>query len=57
MPAAAYKATGDFVPTEQLMGNLFEQALFILYDVLVMMLREEMGISKEEMVSRHRNVE
>ena len=39
------------------MGNLFEQALFILYDVLVMMLREEMGISKEEMVSRHRNVE
>ncbi|MRM89257.1 6-phospho-beta-galactosidase [Hungatella hathewayi] len=57
VPAAAYKATGDFVPTEQLMGNLFEQALFILYDVLVMMLREEMGISKEEMVSRHRNVE
>ena len=57
VPAAAYKATGDFVPTEQLMGNLFEQALFILYDVLVMMVREEMGISKEEMVSRHRNVE
>lgn len=57
VPAAAYKAVGDFVPTEQLMGNLFEQALFILYDVLVMMLREEMGISKEEMVSRHRNVE
>ena len=57
VPAAAYKATGDFVPTEQLMGNLFEQALLSLYDVLVMMLREEMGISKEEMVSRHRNVE
>lgn len=57
VPAAAYKAVGDFVQTEQLMGNLFEQALFILYDVLVMMLREEMGVSREEMVSRHRNVE
>lgn len=57
VPAAAYKAVGNFVPTEQLMGNLFEQALLILYDVLIMMLREEMGISIEEMVSRHRNVE
>lgn len=57
VPAAAYKAVGDFVQTTQLMGNLFEQALFILYDVIVMMLREEMGISKEEMVGRHRNVE
>ena len=50
VPAAAYKAAGDFVPTQQLMGNLFEQTLFIFYDILVMMLREEM-------VARHRNVE
>lgn len=57
VPAAAYKAAGDFVPSKQLMGNLFEQALFILYDVLVMMLREEMDISRDEMEGRHRNVE
>lgn len=57
VPAAAYKAQGDFVPSDQLMGNLFEQTLFILYDILIMMLREEMKINKEEMVSRHRNVE
>ncbi|WP_205739347.1 6-phospho-3-hexuloisomerase [Halocella sp. SP3-1] len=57
VPAEAYKAVGNFVFSEQLMGNLFEQTLFILFDVLVMMLREEMGISKEDMVSRHRNVE
>lgn len=44
VPAAAYKAVGDFVPSEQLMGNLFEQTLFIFYDILVMMLREEMDI-------------
>lgn len=57
LPAAAYRAAGDFVPTAQLMGNLFEQALFIFYDILVMMLREEMNIAPEEMVARHRNVE
>lgn len=57
VPAAAYRAKGDYVPTRQLMGNLFEQALFIFYDILVMMLREEMGVAPEEMVSRHRNVE
>lgn len=57
VPAAAYKASGDFVESKQLMGNLFEQSLFIFYDILIMMLREELHISKEEMVSRHRNVE
>lgn len=57
VPAAAYKAAGDFVKSEQLMGNLFEQALLILFDVIIMMLREELSISKEEMVARHRNVE
>lgn len=57
IPAAAYRATGDFVPTQQLMGNLMEQALYVFYDILVMMLREELGIKPEEMVARHRNVE
>lgn len=57
LPAAAYKAKGDFIPSEQLMGNLFEQALFIFFDIVVMMLREEMNITREEMVSRHRNIE
>lgn len=57
VPAAAYRASGDFVPSIQLMGNLFEQTLFIFFDVLVMQLREEMNIPAEEMVRRHRNVE
>ena len=57
VPAHAYRATGDFVKSEQLMGNLFEQILFLLYDALVMVLREELGISREAMVARHSNVE
>ncbi len=57
LPAEAYNAKGDFVKSGQLMGNLFEQCLFILFDIIVMMLREEMSVSREEMVARHRNVE
>lgn len=57
IPAAAYRATGDFVPTKQLMGNLMEQALYIFYDILVMMLREELDLKPEQMVARHRNIE
>ncbi len=57
LPAAAYRASGKFVETKQPMGNLFEQALYIIYDIIVMMASEEMGISEEEMVKRHRNIE
>ena len=57
VPAAAFHATGDLVPSEQLMGNLFEQSLFICYDVLAMMLRRELGLTVDQMVARHRNVE
>ena len=61
VPATAYKAVyesdEDHVPTAQMMGNQFEQALLVLFDVLVMMICEEMEISNEEMESRHRNIE
>lgn len=57
LPAAAYRASGTFVETKQPMGNLFEQALYIVFDIIVMMAREELGIPEEEMVARHRNIE
>ena len=61
VPAMAYKAVyhseNEYVPTVQMMGNQFEQALLIFFDVIVMMLQEEMNISREEMEKRHRNVE
>ena len=56
-PAAAYKAVGDFVPSEQLMGNLFEQHLYMLFDMIVMMLEEKMQVSHADMEKRHRNIE
>lgn len=57
LPAAAYRAEGEFVMTEQPMGNLFEQAMFIMYDLVIMMASEETGITHEEMAARHRNIE
>lgn len=58
VPAAVYKGTDSrVVKSEQPMGNLFEQHLFLLFDIIVMLLREEMGPSFEQMESRHRNIE
>lgn len=58
VPASVYHGTDDRVtPSVQPMGNLFEQHLFLLFDILVVMLAEEMGVGYEEMEGRHRNVE
>ncbi|MGL5437269.1 MAG: SIS domain-containing protein [Lachnospiraceae bacterium] len=58
VPASVYKGTDlRVVASVQPMGNLFEQHLFLLFDVMVMLLREEMNLTYEQMESRHRNVE
>ena len=58
IPAAVYKGTDPrVVPSIQPMGNLFEQHLFLLFDVMVMLLRDEMGLTYQQMESRHRNIE
>jgi 6-phospho-3-hexuloisomerase len=57
VPAHVFKGTDDVVPSDQPMGNLFEQTLFVLFDIIVMLLMEKLKVSKAEMVARHRNVE
>jgi 6-phospho-3-hexuloisomerase len=57
LPAAVYKGKAEVVASVQPMGNLFEQALFILFDQVAVALAERMGISKAAMEARHRNVE
>lgn len=57
VPASVYNGTDEVVPSIQPMGNLFEQHLVILFDIMVMMLELQMDISHEDMASRHRNVE
>jgi 6-phospho-3-hexuloisomerase len=57
LPAAVYKGKAEVVPSTQPMGNLFEQALLILFDQIVIALAERLGVSKDAMAARHRNVE
>lgn len=58
LPASVYRGADPVAPSEQPMGNLFEQCLFILFDMVVMMIVDESeNLSFEKMSARHRNVE
>lgn len=58
VPASVYNGTDKrVVPSIQPMGNLFEQHLFILFDLLIMILEQDLSIKHQEMEARHRNVE
>lgn len=57
LPAAVYLGTADVVPSTQPMGNLFEQSLLILFDLIAMDVRQRLGRTKSEMEACHRNLE
>lgn len=58
VPAAVFNGTDQrTVSSVQPMGNLFEQHLFLLFDIVVMLLEEKWQITHEEMERRHRNIE
>lgn len=57
VPAAVYLGTADVVKSIQPMGNLFEQSLFITFDMIVMDLADKMHVTNSDMEKRHRNVE
>lgn len=47
----------DVVPTGQPMGNQYEQHLYMLTDVIVMLLVEDLGLTYDDLEARHRNAE
>ncbi|MEF9941883.1 MAG: SIS domain-containing protein [Lachnospiraceae bacterium] len=58
VPAAVYRGRDKVVPSFQPMGNLFEQCLFVLFDMVVMRVVEETPeLSFEKMSRNHRNIE
>lgn len=58
VPACVYNGTDErAVPSIQPMGNLFEQHLFLLFDIIIIQLEEEMQITHAQMEARHRNIE
>ena len=58
VPAMVYKGKDPrTIPSTQPMGNLFEQHLFLLFDLLAMMLMDRLRETHETMEARHRNIE
>ena len=57
VPAHTYGAEGDVVPSVQPMGTLFEQSLFVFYDLLFGLLIRRTPIAYHELSARHRNFE
>lgn len=47
----------DVVPTIQPMGNLYEQHLYLLMDIVSILLKDEMGLTYDDMEANHRNIE
>jgi 6-phospho-3-hexuloisomerase len=57
VPAAVYNGKDPVVESIQPMGNLFEQHLFLLFDMIVMIIEKELKLSHDDMAARHRNIE
>lgn len=56
--STAYLANrSDVVPTIQMMGNQYEQHLYMLCDVIIMLLADEMNMTYDDLEALHRNVE
>jgi|GEM_PF-5484248 len=55
--AAVYLGVDPVVESIQPMGNLFEQHLFLLFDIIIMLLQQRLNITHSEMAARHRNIE
>lgn len=58
IPACVYKGDDPrAVDSIQPMGSLFEQHLFLFFDIVIMLLQKKMGRTNEELEVRHRNIE
>lgn len=57
VPTPNLRATGKARKTAQPLGSLFEQALLIYFDGLVLRLMDRMRISADDMSARHTNLE
>jgi 6-phospho-3-hexuloisomerase len=57
VPASVYLGSADVVLSVQPMGNLFEQALLITFDMIIIILRDRLEITLEAMEKMHRNLE
>ena len=56
-PSPKLKVKLDTAQSEQPMGSLFEQGMFLLLETIVMALMKRQGITSDDMFARHANLE
>jgi 6-phospho-3-hexuloisomerase len=59
LPIPAQTMANDSGPAASVlpMGSLFEGAQYILFEIMILMLREKLGVTAEAMRARHTNLE
>ena len=57
VPAQTMSGSAKGSASQQIMGSVYEQALWVLCDCLVWQLARESGVTQEQMVARHTNME
>lgn len=57
VPAGAYRATGDLIPSIQPMGSLFEQSVQVVLDLTVLEIMNRRNLTSEDLALNHRNFE
>lgn len=57
VPATVYLGEGHLVESIQPLGALFEQSLFILFDLMILQLVRRLDMKFPELALRHRNFE
>ncbi|HGE72667.1 TPA: SIS domain-containing protein [Candidatus Poribacteria bacterium] len=57
IPATVYLGSMNLVKSKQIMGNLFEQSLLILFDSIILEMINQNNFNIDEIIERHRNLE
>jgi 6-phospho-3-hexuloisomerase len=57
VPAQTMTGSQKGAASEQIMGSVYEQALWVLLDCVVWQLAKESGCTQEQMAARHTNME
>ncbi len=57
VPAQTMAGSRTGTASQQIMGSIYEQALWVLLDCLIWQLAQELGLTQEQMAARHTNME
>lgn len=57
IPATVYLGSMNLVKSNQIMGNLFEQSLWIFFDSIILEIISKLNLDMDAIIGKHRNLE